>query len=79
MMTCFIGLIGTKHAPPLPLIINYMDKNRDTSAKDEEAILFALQERGRVRLIGLATNLSKLFTAVNGKFPILERLFIWYT
>src|ERR1700733_11866291 len=33
------------HSPPLPLIINYLDTNRDASVEDEEAILLALQNR----------------------------------
>jgi hypothetical protein len=68
------------HSPPLPLIINYLDPNRDASVEDEEAILLALQDRDRVRRIGLvmpATKLLKPITAMDGQFPVLERLFIW--
>ena len=68
------------HSPPLPLIINFMDEFRDLSVEDEEAILLALQDRARVRRIGLmmpATNLLKPFAAMDGQFPVLERLFIW--
>ena len=68
------------HSPPLPLIINYLDPVRQTSIHDEENILLALQYRDRVRRIGLvmpAQNLPKFIKAIDGKFPILERLFIW--
>ena len=70
------------HSPPLPLIINFMDKDKicALSVKDEEAILLALQDRARVRRIGLmmpATNLLKPIAAMDGQFPVLERLFIW--
>lgn len=68
------------HSPPLPLIINYMDKVREASVEDEEAILVALQHRDRVRRIGLwmpAPNLLNPIKAMVGQFPVLERLFIW--
>jgi hypothetical protein len=68
------------HSPPLPLIIHYLDANRYVSVEDEEAILLALQDRDRVRRIGLkmpATKLLKSIIAMDGQFPILERLFIW--
>jgi hypothetical protein len=59
-----------------------MDEIRDLSVKDEEAILLALQDRSRVHRIGLmmpATNLLKPIMAMDGQFPVLERLFIWPT
>ena len=68
------------HSPPLPLIIHYLDANRDPSVEDEEAILLALQYRDRVRRIGLkmpASKLLKPIMAIDGQFSILERLFIW--
>ena len=68
------------NSPPLPLIINYLDANRDTSVEDEEAILLALRDRDRVRRIGLTMSSTKLLNpimAMDGQFPILERLFIW--
>jgi hypothetical protein len=68
------------HSPPLPLIINCLDANRDASVEDEEAILLALQDRDRVRRIGLmmpATKLLKPLIAMDKQFPVLERLFIW--
>ena len=68
------------HSPPLPLIINYLDPVRQTSIHDEENILLALQYRDRLRRIGLvmpAQNLPKFIKAIDGQFPVLERLFIW--
>jgi hypothetical protein len=68
------------HSPSLPLIINYLNDFYKVSAEDEEGILLALQHRDRVRRIGLrmpAANLPKYIKAMDGEFPILERLFIW--
>ena len=68
------------HSPPLPLIINYLDDARDASGEDEAAIHLALQHRDRVRRIGLripAPKLPKFIKAMDGQFPVLERLFIW--
>jgi len=68
------------HSPPLPLIIYYLDGTRHTSREDRVAILLALQHRDRVRRIGLrmpAWKLPKFIKAMDGQFPVLERLFIW--
>lgn len=68
------------HSPPFPLIINFLDNARVVSTEDEGAILFALQCRDRVRRIGLsmpALGLVKVIKAMDGQFPVLERLFIW--
>jgi hypothetical protein len=54
--------------------------NCDVSVEDEEAILLALQDRDRVRRVGLTMSATKLLnpiTAMGGQFPVLERLFIW--
>ena len=67
------------HTPPpspLSLILHYCD----TSAEEEEAILFALQYPGRVHRIGLmmpAASLLKTFMAMDKHFSVLECLFIW--
>jgi hypothetical protein len=39
------------HSRPLPLIIDYFDENNDIDAKDEEGLIYALQQRDRVRRI----------------------------
>jgi hypothetical protein len=66
------------HSPPLPLIIDYLD--RDLTAKDEEGIRHALQRRDHVRCIRLripvSRSLQKIITAINGEFPTLEYLYI---
>jgi hypothetical protein len=36
------------HSPPLPLILNYGDGDRDVTLEDEEGILLALRHRHRV-------------------------------
>ena len=70
------------HSPPLPLVIDYYDEddeNRDITAEDEEAIIFALEQRDRVRRIRFhlpVSNLQKLITAIDGEYPILEYLIL---
>ncbi|KAH9981810.1 hypothetical protein BJV74DRAFT_887316 [Russula compacta] len=67
------------HSPPLPLIIDYIDKNRDITAEDEEGIMVALQHRDRVRRIRLwmpIPDLRKLIVAIDEEFPVLEYLYI---
>jgi hypothetical protein len=61
------------HSPPLPLVIDYTGK--DITAEDEEAIIFALAQRDRVRRIRFyipVPKLQKLFMAIDGEYPILE-------
>jgi hypothetical protein len=65
------------HSPPLPLIIYYPGIPGEMPAADKEGALFALQQRERVRRIHVEARtaiLSNLFKAVDGEFPILERL-----
>jgi hypothetical protein len=67
------------HLPPLPLIIDYGDGNREATAQDEERIRFALRRRGQVRRIRLqmpATSLRRLVVAIGGEFLMLEHLYI---
>lgn len=67
------------YSPPLPLVIDYLDRNRERTTDDDDGILLALQHCDRVRRIGLvvpATNLLRPLIAMAGRFPILERLFI---
>jgi hypothetical protein len=61
------------HSPPLPLVIDYED--RDITAKDEEAIILALEQRDRVRRIRFyipVLQLQRLIIAIDGEYPILE-------
>ena len=69
------------HSPPLPLIINYTDFDLHGSVEDEEAILLALQDRDRVGRVGLgmpATKLLRPIAAMDGRFPVLEHLYMWH-
>jgi F-box-like len=68
------------HSPPLPLTIVYWLRgpSRGKLGKEEEnGALLALSHRDRVRRIALDMSLQelkKLFVAMDGEFPILERL-----
>jgi hypothetical protein len=68
-----------EHSPPLPLIIDYIDKYRYNTTEDEEAIMFALRHHHRVNRIRLAMpipNLHRFIEALDKEFPILEFLCI---
>ena len=82
---CLICTYGTPvadvlaHSPPLPLIIDYGDEDRELTTQVEERILLAFQRRRRVRHIRLcipSSNLRKLAVAIDGEFPALEYLCI---
>ena len=65
------------HSPPLPLVIDY--ECRDITAKDEKAIILALEQRDRVRRIRLnlpVLKLQKLIMAIDEEYPILEYLIL---
>ena len=67
------------HSPPLPLVIDYVDEDRDTTTEDRDAVLFALQHRDRVRRIRVLMSVSQLqilMTAFDNEFPILEYVYI---
>jgi hypothetical protein len=67
------------HSPPLPLTVDYRDKD-GIAAEDEEGLLLALEQRHRVRhlYLGLPVqNLRKLVMAIDEEFPILEYLIMW--
>jgi hypothetical protein len=67
------------HSPPLPLIIDHLDKGHHISAEDEERITLALRHRERVRHIRLrmpAVNLQRIIETMDDEFPILESLCI---
>ena len=64
-------------APPLPLIIDLLDPDRDATSKDEDGIILALKHRDRVCRIGLRDCMwlvSTVTKALQGEFPILEHL-----
>ncbi|KAI0247374.1 hypothetical protein BJV78DRAFT_942951 [Lactifluus subvellereus] len=67
------------HSPPLPLIIDHLHEDGETSAEDEVGIRLALQQRDRVCRIGLSMQgqiLQKLIMFMDEEFPVLERLII---
>ena len=71
------------HSPPsIPLIIDHFDDEyEDLTAEDEKGIILALQHRDRlrrIRIIKPTPILQKLIVSLDGEFPILEFLLIWY-
>jgi hypothetical protein len=67
------------HSPALPLIVDYVDQDREMNLQDEEGILIALGHRGRVRRIRLrlpVSTLRRITMAMDEKFPRLEYLYI---
>jgi hypothetical protein len=67
------------HSPPFPLIINFIHTHhdRDITAEDEEGIVFALQQRNRVRHIHFRIpirNLQRFVMAIDEEYPMLESL-----
>lgn len=63
------------YSPPLPLVINFFDSDRDITGEDEEAVLLALKQRDRVRRIRVqALDLQKFVMAMEEEYPILECL-----
>ena len=79
---CLVCTFGTPvahmlaHSPPLPLVIDCIDLDRDITAK-EEGIFLALEQRDRVRRIRLEMPLpilQKLIVAIDEEYPMLEYL-----
>ena len=65
------------YSPPLPLVVDYGDEDREVTTQDEKGISLALQRRRRVRHIRLcipSSSLRKLLVAISGEFPILAYL-----
>ena len=83
---CIVCTYGTPvadmlaHSPPLPLVIDYFDGDRDISGEDEEGIILALEQRDRVRRIRIqmpvssGPNVQRLFMAINEEYPLLDYL-----
>jgi hypothetical protein len=66
-------------SPPLPLIIDLQETYREMPAEDEKGAQLALRERDRVHRIALdlpASRLRRLMAAMDGPFPVLDRLLI---
>ena len=67
------------YSPPLPLILDYLDEDRDITAEDEEGVMFALKHRNRVRRIRVFTavpKLQRLLSVMDEEFPMLEYLYL---
>jgi hypothetical protein len=67
------------HSPPLPLTIFYWNRIDEMTAEDEQGVLLAVSHSDRVHHIALympAPDLYKFMPAMDGPFPILERLHI---
>ena len=65
------------HSPCLPVIVDYHESSHDITTEDEEGLMLALQRRSHVKRIRLhlpVSNLEKIFTAMDGEYPILEHL-----
>ncbi|KAF8462873.1 hypothetical protein DFH94DRAFT_482153 [Russula ochroleuca] len=64
------------YSPPLPLVIDYFDGDRDMT-EDEEGAILALKQRDRIRRVRLdipVTSLQKIIMAMDEEYPILEYL-----
>jgi hypothetical protein len=69
------------HSPHLPLVIDYVGLNQDITA-EEERIIFALEQRDRVRRVRLdmpLPNLQKLIMAIDEEYPVLEYLIMSFS
>jgi hypothetical protein len=67
------------HSPPFPIIINFYHiiHDWDITAEDEQGIVFALQQRNRVRHIHLRVpiqNLQRFSMAIDEEYSLLESL-----
>ena len=68
-------------SPPFPLIINFIHirHDRDITAEDEKGMVFALQQRNRVRHIRFrmgVRNLQRVIMAIDDEYPMLESLVV---
>jgi len=67
------------HSPALPLIVDYVDQDREMTLQDEDGILIALGHLDRIRRIRLrlpVSNLQRVIVAMDEKFPMLDYLYI---
>ena len=84
---CLVCTHGTpiaemlEHSPPLPLIIDYLqiDKDLDITAEEEEGIILALGKNDRIHRVRLrmsVPNMQKLVVAIVEEYPVLEYLIL---
>jgi hypothetical protein len=81
---CLVCTYGTPiadmlaHSPPLPLVIDYAGGDLQLTAKVEEGIILALEQRDRVRRVRLVSTslptLLKLVMVMLEEYPVLEYL-----
>jgi hypothetical protein len=70
------------HSPPLPLVIDYAEKDQIFTSVYKENIKLALRHHDRVRRIRFvvsrrhSSSLQTLIDTINREFPILEYLYI---
>ena len=67
------------HSPPLPLVVDYSERNHDVTTEDEEGAILALEQRDRVRRVRLrapVTSPQKLIGAIDKEYPFLDYLII---
>ncbi len=60
------------HSPPLPLIINHLNENDYINTKDEEGLIYALQQCDHVRRIRLVKPVSILEKLYQPKWGISD-------
>ena len=77
---CLVCTTGTPvadmlaHSPPLPLAIDYDDRDCDITV-EEEGIILSLEQHDRVRRIRLhipAPNLQNLIMVIDKEYPVLH-------
>ena len=67
------------HSPPLPLLVVYATEDRELTTEDEEGIILALKQHGRVSRVRFnesVTITQKPLVAMDEEYPILEYLYI---
>ncbi|KAH9049825.1 hypothetical protein EDB83DRAFT_1389510 [Lactarius deliciosus] len=64
------------HSPPLPLIIYYPGGLADAAGKEEEDVLFLLQQRERVGRIDIGAPAESLLDSLDCEYPSLRHLVI---
>ena len=65
------------HLPPIPLVINYLDRTRTMTSTDDDNIRLGLERHDRVRQVNLqapSSNFHLWFSQMNQHFPRLEDL-----
>ena len=64
------------HSPHLPLVVDFYRADCNISAEDEEQLILALKQHGRISRVRLLTDLQKHIVAMDEEYPILEYLIV---